>query len=248
MVHMSARSRTEATPLQKAKTYPSHRKDTETPRKFEFARQRKCSGRVRSFQRGLRLLFSPRTMVLQLTSWIFIAIVTNVPWMKVHFVPLGTTVDVRIVVMIMSFAIIFSIDHSFQRRERTLQDIARFQSNLTTIYYGLHSTKNVDIYKEVNMLMEYMVHYMTDNNPLRDSRLQSERQKECMHGFYDIAYTLFDQVQFPGKWPKEAMMNQQIQSLIESFERICATKGMWNIIGLHSLSISLMIAWCNNSS
>ena len=188
--------------------------------------RRTYARQVRIVQTFIRLLFSPRTIILQLVAWTSIFIVTHNQWMQHNLVPLGSGVGqiARMVVWVMSIIFGFSINRSFDRRERTLQDIARFKSNLTTIYYALHSTKKIDIYKEVSMLMGYLVNYIADTNPLRDNRLHSEVQKECVDGFYEIAYRLFDKVQFPGKWPKEATMNQQIQSLIECFGRICATK------------------------
>eukprot|EP01084_Bolivina_argentea_P071762 130380_1 len=195
-----------------------------------------------TMKKFLKLLCSIRTIAFQLICWLCIYLITHIEYLTDNLETLGTSIDLRIITMIMSFAIIFSINQSFQRRERTLQDLAKFKSNLTTIYYSVHQTKNIDIFDDVRDIVQHLVRYMTDTNELRYKRLHSHEQKCCISEFYQVAYKLFDYVKMcQNESPKEAVLTSQIGSLIEMFERICATKDYNTPLAIRSFSV--MMIW-----
>lgn len=205
-----------------------------------YLQKRSTTYKLQHVKKFLQLLLSPRTIMLQCTSFLMIYLLTHIKYLSDNLDTLGTAIDLRVITMIMSFSVIFSINQSFQRRERTLQDIAKFKSNLSIIYYCLHQTKNIDIYDQVSVIIKHLVKYMTDTNELRYKRLHSHEQKQCIAEFYQISFDLVELVKLDNDSPKEAFLNGQIQSMIEMFERICATKDYRTPLAVRTFSVMMI--------
>merc|ERR1712130_202548 len=147
--------------------------------------------------------------------------------------------------MVLSFCLIFSVNQSFVRRERTLQDIEKFKSNLTSLYFSLHQHESFGIYQIIKDILLSLQEYMTCQNPLRDQRLHSHKQKHSMHAFYNCTYRLFQLIN-NNKKNKEYLINnpsflcRQVQMLIETFERIAATKDYSTPPGIKSFSTMMV--------
>ena len=218
------------------------RQSSEDQRRWHqrYLQKRSTTYGLRGVKKFFKLVFSFRTITLQLICFLMIYLLTHIKLLSDNLQTVGTSIDLRVITMILSFAIIFSINQSFQRRERTLQDIARFKSNLTTIYYALYQTKKIDIYDQVSLIINHLVKYMIDTNELRNERLHSHEQKQCITEFYQISYQLFDLVKLDNDTPKEAFLNGQIHSLIESFERICATKDYRTPVAIRAFSTMMI--------
>lgn len=74
-------------------------------------------------KKSFGLLFSLKTVLVQLEAFIFIFLCQKIDqWAAYDFTKhVGLSIDIRVVSLMVSFCIIFTISESFRRRERALQ-------------------------------------------------------------------------------------------------------------------------------
>merc|ERR1719474_99631 len=104
-----------------------------------------------------------------------------------HF---GLSVDIKVISLMVSFCVIFTISESFRRRERTLQDIAAFKSGVTTLYYTLchlysdDTVRHSQILSSCRGLFKCLTLYIYDRNVLVEQQLYSKSQQNAVQHFY----------------------------------------------------------------
>ena len=127
---------------------------------------------------------------VQLSAFLCIFIVIKIDAVNEYTKHFGTSIDIRVVTMMISFCVIFGINQSFARRERTLQDIASFKSSIIMIYYTMTNIFEVDekkkeqIFSLCERLLTNLTKYIYDRNALLDDKLHSHQQTMVIKHFY----------------------------------------------------------------
>lgn len=240
------------------------------PKNLMMKRKRKDLYKI--IKKSLSLLLSPRTILVQLESFLFIYIVTKFDAANQYTKNFGISVDIRVITLMVSFCVIFAINQSFARRERTLQDVANLKTSIIMIYYSMsniyHSDddKKANIYRSCKNLFKYLSEYIYDRNELIHDKLYSMEQNRAVQLFYSdinrllkLAFdcgdhhhhhncyqhqqhknnrdSLFESMdnglsKIPA--PVIVLLTNRINGILESFERLCATKDYLTPLGIRA--------------
>eukprot|EP01083_Nonionella_stella_P005785 16697_1 len=206
--------------------------------------------------KALLLLVSPRTILVQLESWLCIYLVIRFDHDGSLTKTFGTSININVVTFFIAFCLIFAINQSFARRERALQDIATFQANLVQTYYifcaVITDDKHESLLRIFDNLFKHLVKYVSDRSPLKDKKLCSHRQNKIVQRVYSDVHRLteitmgnddtfrLNEIKRRNFTPLTAILCGRINALLTSFEKIKVVKDYRAPLGIRAFS-SMML-------